>query len=211
MKKEEILLKVFTVYPRELIRLIIWYGSHNTRDIDIFIVINWDIDYHHAEIGKFDFTIVGEKWLGYMLKHFDPTVTEPLLTGDVVWGEVYSMVYRNWLIYPNIKQTNEEISHHLLQKANRSCNWAIAHCNSGRYREASVTLSFSVSYIYFADYYQTEKYAIRFSKLIELYPNSLLTKILEYSKNQEFENVTNMKEFIKEIRDLLLTKTLDNK
>ena len=87
MNTQEALLKIFELFDPASISFIIRYGSDRNNDIDLFIGLKYDCSYNSMQAKKLDLTFAGGQVVQNMAKHFDPLITEPLMTGELIFGK----------------------------------------------------------------------------------------------------------------------------
>lgn len=199
MEKETILKEIFNLIPPESVKFIIHYGNLSGQDIDIFVVLKNSSGYKHIGSNLFDIACVGENSLGKALKYFDPIITEPILTGQIIYGESIKNLQREM----GLLRANRRTVAYLVKCAALCYSWAKQHYLENNPQGAIVTLSFAVSYGYFAEYYNNNQKVITLAKLIEVFPNSLLTEIRSLVTIRIKVELTELDELFEKTRKIL--------
>lgn len=163
---EYILKNIFSIFGKENVNLIIFYGNEQGKDIDVFVVIAGESEYNCTQQGRFDITYVGEKWLTEMIEFFDPLLTEPILTGKTIYGNSSHIKNALSKIRPSRNMIN-----YLKNKAFLYFQWAYAHCCNNDLTYASDCIRFSLGFYYFALYYQCNDEIITYSDLTDKFIN----------------------------------------
>lgn len=182
---EYIIENVFSIFDKDDVKIIIYYGNKGGRDIDVFVILTGEIEYSCIYKDFFDITYVGERNVNKMIKNFDPLLTEPLLTGDVLYGEL-SHIKNNLMISNYSKKTFE----YLKGRSKMYFNWAEKHFENGDLIYSCDCLRFSLSFFYFAIHYKKGGKIITFSDLLKKDNNCKnIKKIEKIVKNKK--KVTN--------------------
>lgn len=161
---DSVLQKIFCLFKKERIKLIIHYGNLNGRDIDIFIILKDNIDYNCIKTEKLDITFVGLSQAHIMAKNFDPLLIEPIMLGNIIYGnkkEIVDSIRNN--------KNNKEISKYLRNKSKTFLAWAIDHLNKQNFYNACDCIRFSISFYCFSVYYNKNKKIIYFNNLKTLF------------------------------------------
>ncbi len=145
-----------------LLRFVIKYGSESKNsDTDYLAVYKNLYRTQSITAGCLDFWAISENSLEKYIQVVDPFVTEPILTGKIVYGdndEVYSIIER----VSSIEITPEAIRH-LIARSFKSfdvaCNVVPSDSNSDQVsnREYWSGLSYSISYWCFAKAYKKKR------------------------------------------------------
>ena len=186
---EYILKNVFSIFRKEKVKLIIYYGNKQGEDIDIFLITSGESEYNCIHQGRFDITYIGEKYLEEMIKHLDPLLTEPILSGNVIYGNMSNI--KNAL---NEVCVSENIINYLLNKSLLYFQWANAHFQNGDLIYTCNCVRFSLSFYYFARHYKKAGVITTFSTLFDNLRNDrttieMATKMAKSQKKLTFKNV----------------------
>lgn len=144
------------------------YGRIGGNDVDIFLVLTESHDFESITRSRFDITHFGRPEVGQAWHHFDPLVTEPLLTGHPLFGANLSR-YAGALRQRPVGRSSVC---YLLSKAQLLSDWTKAHLHQGDKDAAVETLAFSVSFRRFADHYSTNHHVTTFSSLVQRHSDS---------------------------------------
>ncbi len=147
-------------YCENEVKVILYGSQKNGRDIDIMITQNNTFLSQAFVVGKLDIFSISYKKYEKLLKLLDPIVTEPILTGKLLFGDK-----KEWL---------KEKSNLLKQiPSNRNVNYFVNRCFEeflsavqilNQYKSqnsadiliwAFKNLSYSIAYASFAQYYNT--------------------------------------------------------
>ena len=178
--KQYILNKIFSIFSVEDIKTIIYYGNKKGKDIDIFVIIPGEISYNCICHNEFDITYVGEYWIDEMIKYFDPLLTEPILTGDLLYGEISEISQKLQTIY-----SSKETERYLKGKATGFLHWAKIYLENDTLLQSCNCIRFSISFYLFANYYKHNTHPVTFSKLTKKYQTTILKKATALTKNQK--------------------------
>jgi hypothetical protein len=183
-KSDEILEALFSVMPddRDKVRLVIWYGNKEGKDIDLFLVFEGslaDTAIGHHICGPLDIGFVGENRLQTMIRHLDPIIVEPILTGRAIFGET-GLYYRAVLDQP----VDREVPPYLLNSAEMFYGWAVDLANQGLLRDAVTTLSFVQSYLSYVFRYWGGSSIVLFKDLLASADGLAIKRIRRRMKKQ---------------------------
>ena len=91
MTKKQILEKIFSLFPAKIVKTVIWYGNRKGKDIDLFIILK-DVSIEYGNLRKFPLDIVymSELFFKKSIKNFDPMATDPILTGNHIYGKKHT-------------------------------------------------------------------------------------------------------------------------
>jgi hypothetical protein len=149
------------------------YGSRIPgRDVDLMIVQRYASHSPHCALGRFDILQLSNTQFAQHLACLDPVATEPLLTGDLLWGNA-----KDWWALKKTVQSQKSTHESLARLKTRSFEeFAIAET---LYKQSKAIqqpelkkwvvqgLSFSISYLSFYDYYLNfTDGAVTFKKLL---------------------------------------------
>jgi hypothetical protein len=144
--------------------LVIWYGNRQGRDIDLLVILSGELAHTmigYCSDGLLDVGFVGKDWIPTMIKHLDPIIVEPMLTGEIICGK------DNQWKQNILKQViDEDIPIYLLQSAEIFYEWAVNLVFEDRFREAVSTLCFARSFILYAERYWSGKSLVLFKDLL---------------------------------------------
>ncbi len=146
------------------VELVVWYGNRQGRDIDLLVILKGGLSntiIGSCGYGLLDIGFVGKSWVPMMIKHLDPIIVEPILTGEIIWGE-----NNQWCQDILKQEVDEDIPIYLLQSAEIFYEWSVLHTFENRFREAILTLSFACSYILYAEKYWSGKNLVLFKDLL---------------------------------------------
>lgn len=180
---ETILERLYKLFDKRNILSAIHYGNLEGNDIDILVIVKSDIYYDRIENEDLDLTVVGIKYLEYLLSVFDPIVVEPFLTGKTVCGENFLQA-KEYLL--NISSNKQTVEHHM-NFANEIYKTVDVYINCNKLKYAIANIVFCLSYIRFAQYYSTSKKVITFKKLIKLNQDSLLIDTYQHMKSNKYD------------------------
>jgi len=179
MKIEEIRRSFTSIFPTKFIKTAIWYGNKKGKDVDVFIILKNKISYNNFQHQEFDISYINEIKVIEMLSNFDPLITEPILTGQEIYGEYLPALKKKLLS----TRTNNNTVQYLMNRAEEFYNWSQKHFGKNDHKKGFITLTFVISFINFANYYRHHGEVITFKKLVEYSPDDLLFKTMELSKN----------------------------
>jgi hypothetical protein len=169
---KKILEHLFGILDRKRIFSVILYGNRKGRDIDLFIIAVSEKHYERIANGKLDLTIIEKGQLHHLISCLNPLVTEPVLTGQVIWGD--PLLYEKEML--NKTKASILVENHLLESSFRILKEAEASLAKNNVKDALVNLSFSISFFYYSLYYAKHDEVITFRKLLTEYPNSVLSE-----------------------------------
>lgn len=141
----------------------VWYGS-KTRGSDLDLVIIQEEEPASLGIlcGNLDLLVLGRTRFESLAKVRDPLVTEPLLSGSMLFGD--SDFWRSALVEVKNTPTPEGCSTHCCRRgieealaAHNLCCTAEASGSLEHARWALENLSYSISYISFAKHYSEKR------------------------------------------------------
>lgn len=206
MKKEEILTLLFSVIPKEQIVFVIWYGNKKGRDVDLFVVLNDDINFGSISAGVLDIGYIGSVWIPMMIKNYDPIITEPLLTGEVIYGEAGVEKYDLLM-----QESDSDIQIYLLQCAEIFYEWAVNHAFGNRLREALFTLTFVHSYVLYAFKYCGNNKVVTLKDLLSNNDGLWIMKSREKAKRKSlilesdvYQAFTQTRKVLTDLKNILL-------
>jgi hypothetical protein len=167
----QIIEQLFGLFDRKMILCVVHYGNRNGRDIDLFVVSASEKFYSRKVIGQLDVTIIAKDQLHHLINCLNPLVTEPLLTGQVIWGD--PLLYEKEML--NSITAGPSVVTHLLESSFRIFKEAESSLDEKNVNDALINLSFSISFFYFSVYYKNSHKIITFKQLLTEYPNSILS------------------------------------
>ena len=162
----------------------IHYGNKKGVDVDILIIVNNKTFYERRVEGKIDITMVGIDYVDYLLSVFDPIVTEPFITGKVVFGKDIT----NYKLRLASLISNRNVQTHLLDFAKQIYQSIDENLKNNDLDKAIINIVFCLSYLHFMRYYEKSKNVIIFKKLLTLNQGSLLSISYAYMKKEELNN-----------------------
>jgi hypothetical protein len=179
MEIGEIRKNLMSIFSKNFIKTAIWYGNKEGQDIDIFIIFKKKISYNCFQYQGLDISYIGEDEIEKMLSNFDPLITEPILTGQEIYGRYLSVLKKE---LSSIKANNDAVEY-LINRAQEFYDWSQKHLVRDNHKQTIIALSFVISFIHFANYYKHHKQVITFKNLMEDIPNDLLLKTMALIKN----------------------------
>ena len=179
MSVKEILSHLFSVIPKEQIVFIIWYGNKKGEDVDLFVVLKGNVHFGSLSNIPLDVGYIGIAWIPMMIKYLDPIITEPLLTGDVIYGQVGQKEY-----YLLRQKIDADSSIYLLQCAEIFYEWAVKLAFENKLRESLFTLTFVHSYILYAFKYWSDNKIVTFKDLLHSDDGLLIMKNRKKAKQK---------------------------
>jgi hypothetical protein len=178
MKNNEILPLLFSIIPEQQIESVTWYGNKKGKDVDLFVVMTEGVNYEAFCCGPLDICCVGKSWVPTMIDNLDPTVTEPLATGYVIFGQTNQYIS----ILKNAKVT-EDTPIYFLQCAEIFYEWAVNGALVGKTREALITLNFVYSYVLYAFRYWKGQNLVLFREILSTEDGLWIKKNRKIAKN----------------------------
>jgi hypothetical protein len=136
---------------------LIHYGSssndpNNAHDIDLFAVCNNTTGVESIKLGKIDLAKIGIEDFNRCMEVLDPAyATEPVLTGKLLYGNSRGFTR----IAAQLPTTNPDssVQFHLSRRFCEEISKAVEFFRSGQTLDALTSLSFSVGYFLFAQWY----------------------------------------------------------
>ncbi len=181
-----------TGLEKKQIFLIVLYGSnldlnYPDKDIDLFIVVNNQIDYQTIEIDNYDLIFVNQDYFHIALGNFEPLIIEPLLTGKIIWGhqEDYQQIISRQTI------TNANLIH-LCYLALKLYYWAELNYQNQAYQDCLQNLSYALSYFLMAQSLKHQNKILCFQQMLK---NQLLAKTTSLLKQKQ-KNPQNIREIL---------------
>lgn len=171
----------------------ILYGSISKADIDILVILDDNLYYERIQEGLFDLTIVGHQSGHHMATHLNPIVTEPVLDGTEMIGNVL----------PTLKEIikvpvhRHKVADHLLGFADSILKTIQSEEEWQNYEETITNIVFLLSYIRFAEYYNSHLYVVQFEQLLNDDVNSALYRAHKYLKSRNYSQ-NRLRSFVKE-------------
>lgn len=163
----KILKYVFDIFEKEDVRAVIYFGNKGGLDIDIFVVINKDIEYNCIKRDKLDITYAGGERLNEMVLHWDPLITEPIMSGETIYGDISGICEKiNTTTVPL-----REICDYLDKKARQFIQWAEIYFQRGDLVNVCECLRFAISFSCFFRYYQGGQSLTTFHMIMSEYKN----------------------------------------
>jgi len=150
---------------------LVYYGSRDLQtDIDLLGVYKYEPNYYEYAIGRLDLFAVGFDQLKNLLRNHDPIATEPLLTGELLQGDVHC--------WNEIKQDflrsrpNSDSIYFLYARAFESARAASAFIDRYAQTKCPVdhntfwkNVSFAISYLLFASLYTKGQFPLTFEQV----------------------------------------------
>ena len=113
MKIKEIRKDLISIFPKIFIKTAILYGDKQGQDIDIFIIFRNRVAYNCLQYQQFDISYTNETEIKKMLSNFDPLITEPILTGQEIYGQYLSILKKEL----SFTRTNNSTVEYLINRA----------------------------------------------------------------------------------------------
>lgn len=164
---------LFEVINKDLVILVNHYGNKDGNDVNLFVVTNDDTYCKQKKEGLLSIRIVGGSYFHRLISVFDPVITEPILTGEVVYGDDVNGEKK----YLASLVSNKNTLKHLLDNSEIRFMGAEECLRDGELKEAMVNMVFCLSYLEFARYYKTKKEVISFKELLAKNSKSLLAEV----------------------------------
>ncbi|MDP2934826.1 MAG: hypothetical protein Q8N59_03620 [bacterium] len=173
MKRERIVEKVIRKRKSQDIVFLLWYGNRKGKDVDLLLVLKDEVRINCYKMAKWDILEINNKDFKRRLKLFDPVMTEPVMSGVLLFGSYEKFVYlkRKILsICPSVKTIE-----FLLERASKELENANDFFERYQKKTESqlllftlLDLSFACSYFEFARYYRNsfDVGPISFSELL---------------------------------------------
>jgi len=177
-QKDLVSLEMFTkqflsMSPINPLKFLVRYGAiGNDSDFDFLAIYEHPITHHDYSIGALDLFVLPESGFRYLLDSFDLSVTEPLLTGKLVFGNgnEWQKIKTNFL---QLKPEPDDIFY-LIARSFEIIKSAEADLESFCIKGVPTfvcsfwkNLSFAFSYFIFAELYSSGQYPIVFAKARE--------------------------------------------
>ena len=199
-----ILEQLFKFFNRKKIYSIVWYGNRKGKDIDIFVVSISNKIYERMIKGQLDVTLIEKYQLHHLINCLNPIVTEPILTGQVIWGNplLYEKAMLNSINSGTLAVT------HLLDSSFRIYREAQTALSKNNVNDALINLSFSISFYYFALHYKNHRKAITFKELLAEYQNSILSESYSALKRDALDLVE-VNSLVEKAKDLFIREEGD--
>lgn len=203
MTSNKVLNDLFCFLPvsKDQIELVIWCGNRYGKDTDLLVVLNGELSQTmigYCGNGKLDIGFVGKDWIPVMIKHLDPIIVEPILTGETIYGD--SNAWGQDILN---RVVDEDIPIYLLQSAEIFYEWAINHVFENRLREAILTLCFACSYILYAERYWGGKNLVLFKNLLSSNDGLWIRQNREKAKNKGHISEFDIRQALTKTRSML--------
>lgn len=149
--------------PFGQLKLLINYGSNSElSDSDYFAVYDIEPKTRVFMAGAVDLWLIGEKELDFLLPLFDPFVSEPILTGSVLYDLDHNYDHIRTTL-ENLVPTDESINY-LVRRSFEAYIQSINNRNSLLEDDVTIrmywsNITFSIAYWYFAKEYSKNKYS----------------------------------------------------
>lgn len=193
--KEKMLKQLFRIINKKDVISVIYYGNTNGDDIDLCVITNTLPIYEKKEVNKLDITIFNEPYFIYLIQLLDPLTSEPILTGQ----EIYGSNLKRYIKFLKKTKISKKTIEHLYDFSNQIFKASKKLYYEHKYHHSINNILFCLSYLAYANYYVSEKKVILFKELISNNNNTLLTEAYFYLKS----NVVHQKERI----NYFITKT----
>lgn len=178
-----ILDSLFSAIKKAEIVCVVHYGNTTGGDIDLFVVIKNEAPYNTFRLGLLDITAICQQALPVMLRHCDPLVTEPILTGTVIYGS-HPLINRECIN----KVCDDFTPNYLMQYARLFYGWACLLVMENRMYEGVQTLGFAYSYVLYAVHYYKGGSLVTFSE-IRRKDGSPIFQVVRKAKHVELSHV----------------------
>jgi len=196
LKTQQILNRLFTLFEKKSVLLVIQFGNKNGSDIDIFVLLKNDSQYGNTSLGKLDITHIGIVWIEKLTLGLDPILTEPFITGEVIFGDKSF-----------VDKTKEEFivknktCYYLFQSSIILHNWALWFIERGDFKKGLINLSFAYSYSLFAYEYFFREMVITYKGVSERH--NILKRLKEKIKKYNLVTVAEINEIRTSLFQLL--------
>lgn len=185
------------------LKFMIHYGSSlddeiNFNDIDIFAIYGDFGETEHIMVGKIDLVLMDANVFAKYLYNFDPSCTEPLKTGKLLYGNRNDFINMKQNLLKS-KPKLENISY-LLRRSFSEHFKTLEYASENNILSAYISMSFSMSYRIFAQWYCRKGGHITLKELLEKGECDLLQNI--HSKIHDINDKTiiiNKEELMRDI------------
>lgn len=117
-------------------------------------------------INNFDITYLSLREASKIARNLDPLITEPILFGEIIYGNDHDI--RQAIKNPN---SREEVIKYLKEKSIIFLNWAKDHFKKNNLALACDCIRFSLSFYYYAKYYNKSREPISFKAINKIFVN----------------------------------------
>lgn len=184
MEISDILQNLFMVIDQKKIKSVIWYGKRNGRDVDLLVITNTPVECLR-DWQNLDVHIFTRQEMMVGLDIMDPLATEPLLTGQEIYGETGEF----WKQYRKSEMEWDTFNMHcrlnyLIIRAAVCYDWANEHWMVGAHKECAQTLSFAQSYLDYISYFKRFSRTTNLKNLLMINRDPLLGKTLRLAKSK---------------------------
>jgi len=198
--KAHILTSIFSIFGENNIETVMHYGNKQGEDIDIFVIVYGDIEYNCMHHNKLDITYVGSYHVNEMIACFDPLLTDPILTGEMIFGDSNKIIHKL-----NKCRASKKTIAYLRKKAIQFFQWGEIHFMKGDFNAVCDCIRFSTSFCCFADYYGKKFNVISFLDIIGQYPNEfeLVVKAKRYARSKKNIPADDIRAIMEQTRQIL--------
>ena len=174
----------------------IYYGSRKLgRDLDLFVIQQAPAADKSMEVGLLDLAVMSEIEFMRCIQLFDPAVTEPLLTGSLLCGKKQTWNrYRETL--QKFRPTSKCIAYLKTQANKQFCTAAdmlelAIQTNTPYYSFLALkSISWSISYLSFAQYYADKSSPVCSFKTMATKDRLLFPKFWFYFRSLKERNMS---------------------
>lgn len=179
--------------------LAIHFGNRHGSDADIFVLLSNDSQYGNTNFETLDITHIGVSKIEKLILGLDPILTEPFLTGEVIFGNEFLVedVKKRLIIRP-------ESCPYLFQFSVILYNWALWFIERNDLRKGLINFSFSCSYALLAYEYSSKKTVTTYNEISK--KHSILRELKEKVRSHGSINKIEVDEIRIDLFNLL-TKT----
>jgi hypothetical protein len=162
MNNKDILPVLFSVIPMEQIESVTWYGNRRGKDTDLFVVLKDNNDrYGGVFYEQLDIAFLSRSLVPTLIGNLDPLITEPLLTGKVLFGSIDKD--KESLIATRV---HNEVSSYLLERAEFLYELAVNAAYNGKFSNTLNILNFVYSYSLYAFRYWSGNDIVLFKDIL---------------------------------------------
>ena len=199
MRIGDIIENISNYLPTDFIQSIILYGNIGGEDIDVFVVVEGRGQYSCIKKRPLDITSVGEAEAEEMVINLDPLITEPILTGVEIFGDIMESGIDMVLAQKADKNTVA----YLRRKSHELFEYTKELDSKEEYNQAADNLRFVLSYLEYANHYEQHKKAITFYDLVKPIERPLLRSAQRLLKGQNGLNLAEFKGCMMKTEEIL--------
>ena len=199
-RSDYILKSIFTLMGKRKVVLVIYYGNKtNSNKMDLFVVLDNDCQYNCMDWKDLDITYIGFKHLHEMIDHLDPILTEPLLTGEIIYSTILTGFDKSILDDVDFAP----VAPYLRQKALKFLNWAQTHYSNNNCKSAAESARFALGFYYFSNYYKVNNQITTFAELMKELDCPVLKSLTAVAKEEIMLPYAQVGKLLAEVHNLL--------